>query len=273
MQTSALLAARAAGASHCESSADLGRSTTSVSLDESGVQFTDGLVTWPAIETVAADDNGCFEVSGDAATRIQQMSEHTNRLASLYPTQGPPALLLSGTLMHRIKGVHPGQDTEAKLAPLGRLPGKRVLDTATGLGYTAIAAAEAGATVVTVEWDPAVVAVQRRNPWSVDLSDNPAIDRREGDIADMIDTFAEHEFDAILHDPPVFDLAGDLYGLAFYEKLWGVLAPRGRLFHYIGNPDSPSGKRVTHGVVRRLQDAGFGDVRRVPEAFGVSARG
>ncbi|MBI93769.1 MAG: hypothetical protein CME05_11270 [Gemmatimonadaceae bacterium] len=51
-----------------------------------------------------------------------------------------------------------------------------------------------------------------------------------------------------------------------------VLARHGRLFHYIGNLESPSGKRVVPGVIRRLEEAGFVDVKRHPEAFGVSAR-
>ena len=79
-------------------------------------------------------------------------------------------------------------------------------------------------------------------------------------------------FDRILHDPPVLELAGDLYGGAFYQQLRRVLAPRGRLFHYVGNPDSPSGSRVSRGVVRRLEEAGFQDVRLQPDAFGISAR-
>lgn len=296
MQARPLLAARDRGEETCAASADLGRTTTTARLTKDGVAFAarpdarepgdaaatteaaagqprEPPIAWSVIETVADEEKGCYEVHGEHLERIQVMSAHSGRLASLWPTEGPPALLLSGTLMHRIKGVDPGQDTQAKLAPLKRLAGTRLLDTATGLGYTAIGAAQAGAQVTTVEWDPAVVEVQRRNPWSAELFTHESIDRREGDIAEIIGTFGEHTFDRVLHDPPAFELAGDLYGLAFYRQLWGVLAPGGRLFHYIGNPDSPSGARVTNGVRRRLQEAGFRDVRREPVAFGVSARG
>ena len=71
---------------------------------------------------------------------------------------------------------------------------------------------------------------------------------------------------------PMFNLAGELYSGAFYGQLFRVLDRRGRVFHYIGNPDSPSGSRVTRGVVRRLHDAGFTQVRHRPEAFGVVAQ-
>ena len=49
------------------------------------------------------------------------------------------------------------------------------------------------------------------------------------------------------------------------------LARRGRLFHYIGDLESPSGRIVARGAVRRLQEAGFARVTRRPEAFGLVA--
>ena len=69
----------------------------------------------------------------------------------------------------------------------------------------------------------------------------------------------------------MFSLAGDLYSLAFYQQAFRVLKQNGRIFHYIGDPESRSGARVTAGVIRRLQDAGFERVVRVPRAFGVVA--
>jgi len=273
LQAEALLEARERGDGDCASSADLGVSPSVATLSSVGVTFPDGVgVTWSALERVAADGKGCFEVGGDEVERIQQMSERSGRLASLYPTPGPPALLLSGTLMHRVKGIDPGEDTRRKLTPLGRLKGARLLDTATGLGYTAIEGAHRGARVVTVEWDPAVESTARRNPWSAKLFGNAAIERRSGDIVEEVTAFDDDVFDAVLHDPPVTELAGDLYGGEFYRQLYRVLRRRGRLFHYIGNPNSPSGARVLRGVRRRLGEAGFIDLRSQPEAYGVSAR-
>ena len=269
-----LLAARAQDAPTTEVSFDLGKSTQQVCLSSSGVDGPAGVLPWAVIETIAADDHGCFEIASGAPRRLQCMSGMTGRLASLYATEGPPALLLSGTLMHRIKGLHPGQDTQLKLAPLGRLSGCRVLDTATGLGYTAIEARHRGAlSVHTTEIDPAVIDLQRSNPWSQELFDDDQIVCGVGDIAVEIEKFEDDQFERILHDPPVLELAGDLYGGVFYAQLRRVLAKRGRLFHYIGNLESPSGMRVTPGVIRRLEEAGFVDVKRRPEAFGVSALG
>ena len=44
--------------------------------------------------------------------------------------------------------------------------------------------------------------------------------------------------DAILHDPPRFGIAGELYSQGFYyEQLARILKRRGRLFHYTGSPN------------------------------------
>jgi predicted methyltransferase len=66
-------------------------------------------------------------------------------------------------------------------------------------------------------------------------------------------------------------LAGNLYSGAFYRELLRILKPNGRLFHYIGDPESASGRNITRGVIRRLQESGFTRITRRPEAFGVVA--
>jgi uncharacterized protein len=70
----------------------------------------------------------------------------------------------------------------------------------------------------------------------------------------------------------MFNLAGHLYGGDFYRELYRVLHRRGRLFHYIANPDSKSGATMTRGVMRRLEEAGFQRIERRAQAFGVIAQ-
>jgi hypothetical protein len=62
-----------------------------------------------------------------------------------------------------------------------------------------------------------------------------------------------------------------MYSGAFYRELYRVTSPRGRVFHYIGDLDSSSVSRIVRGVIERLYAAGFRDVKRRPEAFGVVA--
>jgi hypothetical protein len=125
--------------------------------------------------------------------------------------------------------------------------------------------------VVTVELDPAVLEIARVNPWSKELFDNPAITQHLGDSFDVVEGFEDGSFARILHDPPTFKLAGHLYGGAFYAELYRVLQQGGRLFHYVGDPESRTGHSTTRGVIRRLQEAGFSRVMGRPKAFGVLA--
>lgn len=271
VQARILLAARHAGESTAKVSLDLSLTDSTVSCDEGGVRLTgEAFLTWAQLELIAADENSCFLVEGGQAEKIHRFSEETNRHYSLFPTQSAPTLLISGISMHRIKESNPHQDTLAKVSTIKPMVG-RVLDTATGLGYTAIQAAKTADQVVTVEFDPVVLEVVRCNPWSRDLFTNPKIEQRIGDSDDVIRTFADGSFDRIIHDPPMFNLAGHLYSADFYRELHRVLDRRGRLFHYIANPDSKSGATITRGVMRRLEEAGFQRISRRPEAFGVIA--
>jgi len=62
----------------------------------------------------------------------------------------------------------------------------------------------------------------------------------------------------VLHDPPRFGIAGELYSQSFYDQLARVLKRRGRLFHYTGTPNRlTSGRDVPGEVMRRLQRSGF----------------
>ena len=125
--------------------------------------------------------------------------------------------------------------------------------------------------ITTVELDPAALQVCRSNPWSQELFDNPKITQRIGDSFEVVAELESGSFSRIIHDPPVFALAGELYSGEFYSELHRLLRNNGKLFHYIGDPESKSGRSMTAGVMRRLQQAGFRQVSRAPRAFGVVA--
>jgi len=270
-QIEPLLAARRAGRPSASVSLDLELTTTDVTLEDNGVCFPDGQsLTWQDLETIHASERGCFVIEGNTLHKIQFFSEQTNQLYSLMPTKQTPTMLISGIPMHRVKGTDPHADTLEKIKTIAPITGC-VLDTATGLGYTAIQAAQTAEHVTTIELDPAALEVARLNPWSQSLFENPKIIQVIGDSFEEIEKLSASTFARIIHDPPMFNLAGDLYSGEFYHHLFRVLQPGGRLFHYIGDLASKSGRVVTKGVVRRLREAGFERVSLRPAAFGVIA--
>lgn len=271
VQSRALLEARNLGHDAATTSVDLGVSNVRVALIEAGVELPNGtLCTWEQLERISEQANACFELRAGEFIQIRSYSNELRRAVSLLPTASAPALMIAGFVMHRIRDTSPQQGAHAMVRSVLPVRG-RLLDTATGLGYAAIEAARHAREVVTIELDPEARLMAQRNPWSRALFSAPNITRLLGDSAELISTFADGSFAAIVHDPPAKNLAGDLYSERFYREAWRVLARGGRLFHYVGDPNSTSGGRTTKGVVRRLQSAGFHKVVHKPSAFGVLA--
>ena len=271
IQARPLLEARRRGRAIVETSTDLGISNSSATLSDEGVCFASGeCLDWASVEKISKSEVKCYVVSERGIEPVQVFSEVSGRVCSLMPTRGAPAMLLAGFVMHRIKDIDPWQHAQRMIAALTPVSGS-LLDTATGLGYTAILAAGMAENVTTIELDPGVQAIARLNPWSQELFVNPKITQVMGDAYEVVPTFAGESFDRIMHDPPTLKLAGQLYSGAFYGELYRILKRGGRLFHYVGDPDSKASGGVTHGVVRRLQEAGFTHVMRREKAYGVVA--
>jgi hypothetical protein len=265
-----MLAARKNGQA-ARLSLDLNLSESEVRLQPEGVLFPGGEnLSWESIAEISENEVACYSVDGNGARPIKGFSEFSGRVYGLMPTASAPTMLISGIPMHRIKDTNPYQDTLNKIKAVAPIKGD-VLDTTTGLGYTAIEAAKTARHVVTIEIDPMAQEIARQNPWSQALFDNPRITQLIGDAFDEIGEFEAESFSTIIHDPPMFSLAGDLYSLEFYRQAFRVLKNSGKMFHYIGDPQSKSGARTTAGVIRRLQEAGFKRVTRAPRAFGVVA--
>jgi uncharacterized protein len=271
IQAWALLEARKRGQAIVETSTDLGMSEISATLNAEGVSFATGeRLDWGSVEEISRSEVKCYMVSAQGIEPVQVFSEETNRVCSLLPTRGAPSMLIAGFVMHRIKGIDPWQHAQHMIAAIAPVTGA-VLDTTTGLGYTAILAARTAESVTTIELDPGVQAIARQNPWSRELFTNPKITRVMGDACEVVPTFAGESFGRIVHDPPTFALAGELYSGAFYRELYRVLKRSGRLFHYVGDPKSKASGGVTRGVLWRLQEAGFSRVVGRAEAYGVVA--
>lgn len=272
-QAAPLLKARKSGLETVKSSPDLNLTSIDTTLDADSVTYAlpfDVRLTWAQIEHVASDETHCFRMEEGELIKINTFSNDTNRAISLYPTAGAPTMVLAGFPMHRIKDTDPHRDTIQKIKAASPVSGL-VLDTATGLGYTATMAAKTAQHVYTCELDSGVLEICHLNPWSAELFDNPKISQLHGDVFDLIEQMDDSMYTRIIHDPPTVSIAGDLYSGGFYAELFRVLRNGGRLFHYIGDPKSGLGNRTTLGVVKRLREAGFRSVRPAERAFGVVA--
>jgi uncharacterized protein len=270
-QTSPLLAAREQGLTFSTTSIDLGITSIEVTLTSDHIIFPDSsILNWQSIEKINSKENVCFFLKDNTANPIRGFSEILGRAYSLRPTSEAPVLVAAGFPMHRFKNITPSKAALAMVEPVMPIHGK-VLDTATGLGYTAIVASKTASTVFTIELCPVAQEMARMNPWSQSLFNNPKISRIIGDSFEQIGKFGDNSFAAVIHDPPTMALAGDLYSGEFYKQAFRVLHQRGRMFHYIGDPNGAAGAKVTRGVVKRLHDAGFKKVISLAKAFGVVA--
>jgi predicted methyltransferase len=190
----------------------------------------------------------------------------------LVPTAGSPLLEISGVKMHISKGTDPFISA-SEMAQQAVRKGDKVLDCCSGLGYAAIAAHRLGASeVLSIELSPEVMGLRAQNPWSYDLG-KKGIVQRQGSSFELIGTMPAISFDSVIHDPPRFSLAGELYSEEFYGQIFRVLRQEGRLFHYTGNPNVvKKGSSFVDGVIRRLKAVGFRHVEKVEHLMGVRAQ-
>ena len=243
--------------------------TWEVKLEGDEFVFPDGTrVSKETIARIARDEGSVYFVK-KGVYKAAIAGEHYYKLV---PTI-PPTIEINGIRMHRTKGLNPLQDTRNKVNAVKPREGETVLDTCMGLGYTAIESSKRGAYVITIEKDPNVIELAKINPWSMELFTGGKIQVIQGDAFKVVKRFKDESFDVIIHDPPRFSLAGQLYSEEFYRELFRVLKPGGRLFHYVGNPGKKYRRKdLQKGVMERLRKAGFIGVKRVEEALGVVAR-
>jgi len=202
----------------------------------------------------ACKDRTIYYWTGEA---FEPAARFSTSLIKLVPTEwGPPTFEIDGIKMLPTAQGSPYADAERKVG-LIEPRGKVILDTCGGLGYFAAWCQRGGARLVqSYEKNPDVLWLRSLNPWSPPAG--PGLELTQADIATQIDALADASFDAILHDPPRFGIAGELYSQAFYNQLARVLRRKGRLFHYTGTPNKlTSGRDVPNEVAKRLRRAGF----------------
>jgi predicted methyltransferase len=262
----AMLAAARSAAGMLECSLDLQRSTTTVAIDSA--QWSWQGQSYPYLK--ACKERTVYYWTG---SDFQPVSRYSGALLKLVPTEwGPPTFEIDGIKMLPTAKVSPYADAERKVG-LVKPRGKVILDTCGGLGYFAdwcLKGEAAG--IQSYEKNPDVIWLRGLNPWS------PVADDRlrlvNADVATAIETLPEQGYDAVLHDPPRFGIAGELYSQAFYDQLARVLRPRGILFHYTGSPNKlTSGRDLPNEVASRLRKAGFKAEQHGDGVLAVKQRG
>ena len=250
----ALRAAVRDGAAHAVCSLDLDRSTTQVEIGPSAWTWQGQGFSY----LEACRDRTVYYWTG---TDFQPAQRFAGSLFKLVPTEwGAPTFEIDGIKMLPTANVSPYVDAERKVASI-RPRGRIILDSCGGLGYFAAWCLRGQAQqIISYEKSAEVMWLRSLNPWSPENSGDAdaRLKLTHGDIVDEIRSLADGAVDAVLHDPPRFGIAGELYSQAFYEQLARVLKRRGSLFHYTGSPNKlTTGRDVPNEVARRLQRAGF----------------
>lgn len=246
----ALRAAAKAGAPTLECSLHLERSKSVVEVGPEGWTWQGRQYPW--LET--CKERTVYYWDGE---KFEPVQRYTNALVKLVPTKwGPPTFEIDGIKMLPTEHVSPYADAERKVG-LIQPKGKAILDTCGGLGYfAACCLKEKAKSVQSFEKNADVLWLRSINPWSPEAGG--ALTLKHGDIVEEIARMADASFDAVLHDPPRFGIAGELYSQNFYDQLARVLKRKGRLFHYTGSPNKlTTGRDVPNEVAKRLRKAGF----------------
>lgn len=251
-----LLAARRAGETTVDCSLDLGRSTTRVLLHAG--EWTFEAQPYPFLDVCKQRTIYYWTAAGFAP-----IARFANSLIKLIPTEwGAPTFEIDGIKMLATSRMSPWVDAGRKVR-LIQPRGKVILDTCGGLGYFAASCLGGqSAHIHSYEKSSDVIWLRSLNPWSPDNLESciaaSAMTLTNGDITEHIVGHASDSVDAILHDPPRFGIAGELYSQQFYDQLARVLKRRGKMFHYTGMPNKlSSGRDLAHEVAARLQRAGF----------------
>jgi predicted methyltransferase len=250
-----MLAARKAGAATLECSLDLRLSMTTVEIGTAEWAWKGRRFPYPA----RCKERTIYHWTDEG---FQPVARYSSSLIKLVPTDwGAPTFEIDGIKMLPTAQISPYADAERKVGMI-QPRGKIILDTCGGLGYFAAWCVRGQAAhVQSYEKNSDVIWLRSMNPWSPCAG--TALTLTQADVTDAVTTLASNSVHAVLHDPPRFGIAGELYSQDFYAQLARVLKRKGKLFHYTGSPNKlSSGRDVANEVAKRLRNAGFAAEKR-----------
>lgn len=214
--------------------------------------------------TYTTDGKFLYAETEAGSVRLDLFEKHYYKLR-LY--NNIPVLEIDGLRMQLVKDFKSPLDYSKEVVKGLKFPSRgkhTVLDTCMGLGYTAIEASKrpGAGMVVTCESSEAVAVLSKWNPLSEPLWDpDGKIVPLQGDISKLIKDFDSSMFSFVIHDPPRFSHAPELYSTGFYKELYRVCKKGARIFHYVGSVGKKKGRSIEKEVSKRLSAAGFKNIK------------
>lgn len=232
-----------------KASFDLGISSEIVYLDYEHYSFklkNSMNVVLP--ESFDPEQKVCYFIQEGQLYPLKLFSEETNFYYALVPTSWRPILRISATPMHK----KPFLDALEKLQFRGF-----VLDSGTGLGYSAIVASKTATRVTTIEWDENVLEIASFNPHSRELFSADNIEIRQDDVTAEIFSFDDNYFDNIIHDGGMPKSSGNFFSQDHCNQIYRVLKQGGELIFYLPQHGRSKGRDYGGEHLERLKKAGF----------------
>lgn len=246
------------GKSEIEISLDLGKTLSKVQISADEITLPNNTKIKPI--KVKDKDKTCYIIEKNKFVKLQFFSNETNKLYKLIPTSFRPILKISATSMHKMPFVE-------KIKKL-KLKGK-ILDSGTGLGYTAIAASQHSKQVITIEWDPNVIEISKLNPYSEELFTKNNIKQINADFTKEVKKFKNNEFDNIILDAGTIHQSGNFFSTNNYKEVYRVLMLGGKLYHYLPQSGIKRGRDYIGEIIKRLKTLGFKNIQRDEESSSI----
>lgn len=232
-----------------EISLDLGISTEKVMINPENNSFivkSKDEILFPS--SFDKDDKICYFVLDAQLYPIKLFNDWSNFHYKLVPTSWRPILRISATPMHK----KPFLDALEELQFRGF-----VLDSGTGLGYSAIIASKTATRVITIEWDESVLEIATYNPHSRGLFENNNIELQIGDVTEAILQYDDNFFDNLVQDGGMPKSSGNFFSQQQCNQLHRVLKPGGSLIMYLPQHGKSKGRDYGAEHLERLKRAGF----------------
>jgi predicted methyltransferase len=237
-------------------------STRKLLIESKGVRYT-------------TDDKFIYAEKDGTTVRLDLFAGHYYKLR---PFNGIPILEIDGLRMQLVKDFKTPLEYAKKAVEGLKIPDSgdfTALDTCMGLGYTAIELSKKRSVrlVATCELSEAVIALAKWNPYSDALFEKGGkIVILEGSALEHAKSFDSLMFDFIIHDPPRFSHAPELYSPDFYRQLFRISKKGARIFHYVGSVGKTKGRDIGKEVEKRLIGAGFRILSRNDRLQGLFAQ-